>query len=515
MNRLCLSFLVGFSLVSAAAFAAPVNDQFDSATLITGGAGSVRGSNEGASAEPNEPRPVAQAAGASVWWRWTAPASGRVEFSTIGSHYDTVMAAYVGDALPSLVAVAENDDAYPELPDPIYMGAVFGYHSRVSFEAVAGTTYGIVVDGRIGASSVSGQVVLTWIQGMGHDDFAGAIEIAGEEGIALGTTVGATNEPGEPNHFGFNSGSSVWWRWTAPWSGVVTFSLVRTQEEDFETLLAIYTGESVDTLSLVAGNDESFDFFVKLNSGVTFGIEEGTTYWIAVDGAFGATPDVVLRWTRDRENDAFLEAFEIEGPAGTTTGDNIFASAEEHWFPADHGGQPGSATVWWKWTPSTSGRVAFDTHGSTFDTVLAVYTGDEVWAEGVPFPMLELTMVASNDDAADSAQSRVEFQAEAGTTYKITVANFHPADRGDIVLNWRPANPPAESVRFEAVSRLADGSLRLVLGGPSGASGSVHRSSDLVTWKLWLSFTLQSGATQLTDTQAETAHSMYYRVVTP
>ena len=51
--------------------------------------------------------------------------------------------------------------------------------------------------------------------------------------------------------------------------------------------------------------------------------------------------------------------------------------------------------------------------GSSFDTLLGVYTGSAVSG---------LTLVASNDDLSSSTyQSRVTFSAAAGTTYRVVL----------------------------------------------------------------------------------------------
>src|SRR5262249_40224771 len=69
----------------------PVNDNFANATVITGSSVSATGSNVGATKEPGEPPIAGNAGGASVWWSWTAPASGSVTISTAGSSFDTIL----------------------------------------------------------------------------------------------------------------------------------------------------------------------------------------------------------------------------------------------------------------------------------------------------------------------------------------------------------------------------------------------------------------------------------------
>jgi dipeptidyl aminopeptidase/acylaminoacyl peptidase len=74
-----------------------------------------------------------------------------------------------------------------------------------------------------------------------------------------------------------------------------------------------------------------------------------------------------------------------------------------------------------------SGKVSFDTAGSTIDTVMAVYTGTGVSA---------LTAVAANDDADHAAgvtTSRVTFEAAAGTVYYIAIDGWG-GEAGTIVL---------------------------------------------------------------------------------
>ena len=61
-------------------------------------------------------------------------------------------------------------------------------------------------------------------------------------------------ESGEPYHWDSTGGVSVWWRWTAPFSGRL---VVDTFGSDFDTLLAAYTGTSVSTLTLIAANDDT------------------------------------------------------------------------------------------------------------------------------------------------------------------------------------------------------------------------------------------------------------------
>lgn len=130
-----------------------------------------------------------------------------------------------------------------------------------------------------------------------NDAFAAAAILAGTETTAVGANVGATKEPGEPNHAGEPGGSSVWWRWTAPANGGFT---VDTCDSSFDTVLAVYTGSAVNALTPVRSNDDACDFA----SSVTFVATAGQLYSIAVDGLDAETGEIRLRLQRTLRSEA-------------------------------------------------------------------------------------------------------------------------------------------------------------------------------------------------------------------
>ncbi len=124
------------------------NDNFASATAISGASGHADSHTANATAETGEPGHAGQAASQSVWFDWTAPADGDFVFNTEGSDFDTRMAVYTGSAVNALKVVVLNDDA-----------GAGQTTSQVTFTATSGTVYHIAVDGKAGAA---GLVRLGW-----------------------------------------------------------------------------------------------------------------------------------------------------------------------------------------------------------------------------------------------------------------------------------------------------------------------------------------------------------------
>jgi hypothetical protein len=274
------------------------------------------------------------------------------------------------------------------------------------------------------------------------DFFADAIALTGTQITVSGSNVGATAEPGEPAGEGTNGDvNSVWWNWTAPASGQVE---INTFGSSLDTVLAVYTGTGLDKLNLFAANDDALD----TQSQVLFSAAAGTTYHISVDGYGGDTGDFTLRLGTTPANDNFANSTVV--PGGTVTGTNLAATQES----GEGAGTSGAInTVWWSWTAPTTGEVTVNTHGSDFDTILAVHTGSAMGG---------LTMIAVNDDSSfpSTTTSQVTFQAYAGTTYHFAVDGYQNAT-GNVVLNLpEPVivdSPPIIADQAFAVNENASG----------------------------------------------------------
>jgi RTX calcium-binding nonapeptide repeat (4 copies) len=261
-----------------------------------------------------------------------------------------------------------------------------------------------------------------------NDNF-GAAQVLGSaaSGSVSGSNVDATKETGEPDHAGNSGGHSVWYSWTAPADGHGFFT---TDGSAFDTLLAVYTGVAVDSLTTVASNDDDPLLVFIGQSTVSFSVLSGVTYMLAVDGFSGKVGRIELRWGRAPANDNFADAQTLPGvPSGTATGNVRGATSE----PGEPSGVFEVRTIWYSWTAPTDGTYKFDTLGSRFDTVLAVYRGSTLDS---------LARVGENDDDPDRGccSSWVPIRnATAGTTYSISVGALDGFCRTcNVVLNWSP-----------------------------------------------------------------------------
>ena len=157
----------------------------------------------------------------------------------------------------------------------------------LSVHASAASLGAGVYSGSVSFNAAPRAVSLTVQGSSGSDSFGNASALGGSSLTASGSNVGASKEPGEPDHGG-PGGASMWWRWTAPASGQ---AIIDSFGSGFDTLLGVYTGSAVNALTLVAANNDAGGM---LQSRVMFQATAGVEYRIAVDGYLGATGRITL-----------------------------------------------------------------------------------------------------------------------------------------------------------------------------------------------------------------------------
>ncbi len=199
----------------------------------------------------------------------------------------------------------------------------------LTFQDVQPSNGGIITvtisDGISAASSVPvGLSVALPVFAFGNTNFANRFPL----GQAPGGVVGASNtngavDPNEPIIIAGNPGGKpIWFEWAPASSGTAVFT---TQGSDFDTMLGVYTGTSVTTLTRVPScvNDDDSGGF--LTSKVLFNCVAGTAYEILIDGYWGVSGDVVLSW----ETENFPEPLPtlLQTPPRQTVASNGAAAA--------------------------------------------------------------------------------------------------------------------------------------------------------------------------------------------
>ena len=116
--------------------------------------------------------------------------------------------------------------------------------------------------------------------GPANDFFASAQDLGSSQVFSASHTVsGATPEAGEQNLAGIRPTRSVWFRWSAPASGLLNFNLTNTQ---FPHAVGLYTGSQIFSLKLIAGR--SFPATRNGTNRWEVPVTAGASYFLKLDG---------------------------------------------------------------------------------------------------------------------------------------------------------------------------------------------------------------------------------------
>jgi len=453
-------------------YPAPPNDNFANRIPIHGAEITLTNSDEYATHEPGEPQIELTGYPNSIWWSWTAPASGTVTISTptlfttvavytgssltnlnlvtagyqgvtfdvsAGAAYDITAVGYPGDVVLQLIisnlriASPTNGElfvtgtnitlqAQPTATEqPVQQMEYF--RNGVSLGIASASPYALAWTNLPGGDSSLTAVATDWAGyarsspavtihvSPPNDSFTQAIELNSDYVHIVGSTAGASLEPGEPGPpESDNTGRSVWYSWTPPTTGV--FSIVATPDLGLEMALQVFTGSEVGNLSPVTGTVNQL--------ATTFTAVEGTRYDLQLIDADGI--NFALDIAHVPSNDDFTNAFLLAGTNVITAGNNLMAAAEPG-EPNHTGRNPGGHSVWYTWTAPYVCFVTLAATGTNFPPVVNVYTGTN---------LSTLSAVGTNSPAG------VSFVAAAGTTYEIAVDGAG----GSFSLNLSLIPPP-------------------------------------------------------------------------
>jgi hypothetical protein len=267
---------------------------------------------------------------------------------------------------------------------------------------------------------------LVQIAGGRGDDFYRPFALAGTNAVTSSSNHDATTQLFEIPITSGAGGRTLWWSWTAPVDGIYQLN---TRASDFDTILGVYLGNDIARLTTIATNDDDPNMVPA--SSVKFAAAAGTEMRIRVDGYLQSRGQVTLELTLSSPtifpppNDRFANRTVLRGAPLSVVGSNRMASTESG--EPNHAGLAAGPSVWWEWQPSVTGLARINTRGSSFDTVLSVYSGAGSVIHSLP-------VVAANDDDPEGGDSSAVVFHAVLTNYFIAVTGY-AGQTGDIALH--------------------------------------------------------------------------------
>lgn len=306
-----------------------------------------------------------------------------------------------------------------------------------------------------------------------NNNFSSAttITLSGTTATLTGSSIGANKEGGEPNHAPDEpGGASVWWKWTATSNGTLT---VTTAGSPFDTMLGVYTGNSVNALTQLSANDD-VESGVTRTSTATITVTNGTTYYFAVDGWDGQWGAVTL-------NLSF---------APTVTGD------------------PPHITV------SPSNRTVVEGGSATFSVTLSgpnVGSASYIW-QRLPVGSATWQNLSNGSPYLDTATFAMSVTpvslAMSGDQFRCVVSNaFGSSTSGAATLSVTPSNR-APTAQLALSSERAIGqslTLTVTVGDPDGNFSFANLWVDT---PLRGTFAIRSDGTLVASSTFSSAHSV-------
>ncbi|BET69261.1 hypothetical protein ASA1KI_41790 [Opitutales bacterium ASA1] len=414
----------------------PGNDAFANRRMLAGDAVVLTGTNVGATREPGEPSLDLGAAGATLWWSWTAPRDGTVRVSVGDSR--TIVGVFTGQLLSALEPVA--DHWFPTA----------GSLVRRQFRATAGTAYHIALDSA--AHSMGEQSAMLQIfDAPPNDDFADRTLLSGAAARVVGDLSYATRESSEPEST--DRTVSVWWTWTAPRDGLVMvtgFAPVGIRPP----FVWVFTGSELASSSQVL---DPYDWRGERRSRRVFRAVGGQTYAIAATGNAESGPfEMELGYAAPPANDGFDGRIALGTAPIRVTGTTMGAGREPG--EPEHDSAAYGASVWWTWTAPADGTVIASVQESSILASLFVYRGGSVGT-------LE-SLGGSNQGGG-----RVAFLVQGGVEYQIAVEGRN-GDMGDVALALDFAATPRND-DFADADELSGDAIRFTstTAGSTGEAG--------------------------------------------
>ena len=305
-----------------------------------------------------------------------------------------------------------------------------------------------------------------------NDSWSQAAVIPSVGTLVTGANVYATRETDEPSPWPNAAGRSAWWSWQAGVSGLVTATTVGS---GFDTVLAVYQGTNLATLTLVGANDDAGPGG-NVFSQVSFNAHAGTIYHLAVDSAIALDGSDAGGEVRLRIVEASPPVVVIAPPGD---GSGLVVSLP---FATTNVSVVASIN-----SPTGIERVEFSLDGESPDPMTGVIPPPFQWSlPNLPTGDYWLSVMAAGSNGL------------LGTAHVgFSVARLAP------------------SVQLVDLPGISPAGLPMAVTGLKGTNYTLQSSSNLIAWselKRWTNF---PGAERVNDTNGLAGGARFYRATFP
>lgn len=189
------------------------------------------------------------------------------------------------------------------------------------------------------------------------------------------STVGATTVDSDyvPCNY---SGDTTWYKFSSSTDThllVDTAGSVNEISYPYDTTIHIFRAGSGGSLNFVDCNDNPVPSVPQAK--LAFAVQAGVDYYIEIAGVNGTSGSLHLSVTYASlpANDDFSSATSVSLSSPYVDQQTIADATWQYYEPLPC--YIGTDSVWYTYTPSTNHRLHISTYGSSFDTVVVVYTG--------------------------------------------------------------------------------------------------------------------------------------------
>ncbi len=264
--------------------AAPSNNNFSSAELLSGAFDTAAGTTDGATRQSGESPATGEF---TVWYKWTAPSTGRVRFSVLGTDNDFEsqrITAWTGSGLGDLTFLAHQEEYTGQanlLSIPVRQGMPINFcvaHRGNSSRDQGNFDCSVVLSTNTDLNSLN---VVSYSVSDGR--FDNATSLSGDNATAISYGIEfSQREAGEPL---INPSFSSWWKWTATEDGSVTVSIAGSEVGKYfdyyedKTFLAYNVDSFAEMVNADPIGGNAVDY--GLPGSFSFNVTSGETYYIA------------------------------------------------------------------------------------------------------------------------------------------------------------------------------------------------------------------------------------------